>query len=134
MLENIKVKLYVTTICILMLVLSIFMTAFLFVICYLITNEMFILYVFPFFFFFQLIGIIVLNKLFSKQRDLIINNHEIIQNGITIINKNEILSIKRINFLKTEIIFLKNGLESKIIITVTKQKEQEIKNLLGIYE
>ena len=77
---------------------------------------------------------IYLLKRISKERDFIINKEIVIQNNNIICNRNDIVSITRKNFIKTEIKYLKDNEEKSIFITVSKNKLKEIKTILSIYE
>ena len=77
---------------------------------------------------------IFLMKRFSIQRDYFVTENEIIQNNIVICKRKDIISIKRINLLKTEIRYLFNGAELAIFANVSKKKIEETKRLLGIFD
>jgi hypothetical protein len=83
---------------------------------------------------FQILMGIFLYYRMSKQRDYLIIENEIIQNSVSLINRKDIISIKRINLLKVEIKCLKDNQEKSIFITVSNKKLNDIKTLLAIYE
>lgn len=82
----------------------------------------------------QLPTIIFLYRRLSKTRDYFVTENEIIQNNIVICKRKDIISIKRINFLKTEIRYLFNGAELVIFANASKKKIGEVKQLLAIYD
>lgn len=83
---------------------------------------------------FQILMGIFLYYRMSKQRDYLVIENEIIQNSVSLINRKDIISIKRINLLKVEIKCLKDNQEKSIFITVSNKKLNDIKTLLAIYE
>lgn len=82
----------------------------------------------------QIPTIIFLYSRVSKTRDYFVTENEIIQNNIVICKRKDIISIKRINLLKTEIRYLSNGAELAIFANVSKKKIEETKRLLGIFD
>ena len=82
----------------------------------------------------QIPTIIFLYSRVSKTRDYFVTENEIIQNNIVICKRKDIISIKRINFLKTEIKYLSNGAELVIFANASKKKIGEVKQLLAIYD
>ena len=82
----------------------------------------------------QIPTIIFLYSRLSKTRDYFITENEVIQNNIVICKRKDIISIKRINFLKTEIKYLSNGAELVIFANASKKKIGEVKQLLAIYD
>ena len=82
----------------------------------------------------QIPTIIFLYSRVSKTRDYFVTENEIIQNNIVICKRNDIISIKRINLLKTEIRYLFNGAELVVFVHASKKKIEEAKRLLGIFD
>lgn len=82
----------------------------------------------------QIPTIIFLYSRVSKRRDYFVTENEIIQNNIVICKRKDIISIKRINLLKTEIRYLFNGAELAIFANMSKKKIEETKRLLGIFD
>ena len=82
----------------------------------------------------QIPTIIFLYSRLSKTRDYFVTENEIIQNNIVICKRKDIISIKRINFLKTEIRYLFNGAELVVFVHASKKKIEETKRLLGIFD
>ena len=106
------------------------------VLCHFVTeiDDNIILYTFLIMGTLQIPTAIFLMKRFSIQRDYFVTENEVIQNNIVICKRKDIISIKRINLLKTEIRYLFNGAELAIFANVSKKKIEETKRLLGIFD
>ena len=81
---------------------------------------------------FQIPTSIYLIKRVSKQKDFIVNGNEIINQDIVVCTRKDIISIKKINLVKTEIKYLKNNEEKVIYVTVSNKKLNDIKTMLAI--
>lgn len=81
---------------------------------------------------FQISTLIYLIKRVSKQKDFIVNGNEIINQDIVVCTRKDIISIKKINLVKTEIKYLKNNEEKVIYVTVSNKKLNDIKTMLAI--
>ena len=81
---------------------------------------------------FQIPTSIYLIKRVSKQKDLIIDGNQILQNNEVIFTRSDIISIKKINLIKTEIKYIKDSEEKVIYVTIGNKKLNEIKTLLSI--
>lgn len=75
---------------------------------------------------------IFLIRRISKQRDLIIECNQVIQNNEVIFTRKDIVSINKINIIKTEIKYIKDSEEKVIYVTISNKKLHEIKTLLAI--
>lgn len=81
---------------------------------------------------FQIPTSIYLIKRVSKQKDLIIDGNQILQNNEVIFTRSDIISIKKVNLIKTEIKYIKDSEEKVIYVTIGNKKLNEIKTLLSI--
>ena len=81
---------------------------------------------------FQIPTSIYLIKRVSKQRDFIVDGNQILQYNEVIFTRKDIISIKKINLIKTEIKFLKNNEEKVIYVTISNKKLNDIKSMLAI--
>ena len=81
---------------------------------------------------FQIPASIYLIKRVSKQKDFIVDGNEIINQDIVVCTRKEIISIKKINLIKSEIKYLKDNEEKVIYVTVSNKKLNDIKTLLSI--
>lgn len=81
---------------------------------------------------FQIPTSIYLIKRVSKQKDFIVNCNEIINQDIVVCTRKDIISIKKINPIKTEIKYLKDNEEKVIYVTVSNKKLNDIKSMLAI--
>ena len=81
---------------------------------------------------FQIPTSIYLIKRVSKQKDFVVNGNEIINQDIVVCTRKDIISIKKINLVKTEIKYLKNNEEKVIYVTVSNKKLNDIKSTLAI--
>ena len=81
---------------------------------------------------FQIPTSIYLIKRVSKQKDFIVNGNEIINQDIVVCTRKDIISIKKINLIKTEIKYLKDNEEKVIYVTVSNKKLNDIKSMLAI--
>lgn len=81
---------------------------------------------------FQIPTSIYLIKRVSKQKDFIVNGNEIINQDIVVCTRKDIISIKKINLVKTEIKYLKDNEEKVIYVTVSNKKLNDIKSMLAI--
>jgi hypothetical protein len=81
---------------------------------------------------FQIPTSIYLIKRVSKQKDLIIDGNQILQNNEVIFSRNDIIYIKKINLIKTEIKYNKDNEEKVIFVTIGNKKLNEVKILLSI--
>lgn len=69
-----------------------------------------------------------------KKNNIIITENEIIQNNVVLCYKSDIISITKVNILKTDIKYRSNNEEKIISITITNKKLSDIKTLLSIYD
>lgn len=81
---------------------------------------------------FQIPTSIYLIKRVSKQKDFIVNGNEIINQDIVVCTRKDIISIKKINLIKSEIKYLKDNEEKVIFVTVSNKKLNDIKSMLAI--
>ena len=81
---------------------------------------------------FQIPTSIYLIKRVSKQKDFIVNGNEIINQDIVVCTRKDIISIKKINIIKTEIKYIKDNEEKVIYVTVSNKKLNDIKSMLAI--
>ena len=81
---------------------------------------------------FQIPTSIYLVKRVSKQKDFIVNGNEITNQDIVVCIRKDIISIKKINLIKTEIKYLKDNEEKVIYVTVSNKKLNDIKSMLAI--
>lgn len=134
--SKIKLTSYINFILYITLILSPILTIAMGVLCHFVTeiDDNIILYTFLIMGTLQIPTAIFLMKRFSIQRDYFVTENEIIQNNIVICKRKDIISIKRINLLKTEIRYLFNGAELAIFANVSKKKIEETKRLLGIFD
>ena len=134
--SKIKLTSYVNFILYIALILSPILTIAMGVLCHFISevDDNIILYAFLIMGLLQIPTAIFLMKRFSIQRDYFVTENEVIQNNIVICKRKDIISIKRINFLKTEIKYLSNGAELVIFANASKKKIGEVKQLLAIYD
>ena len=134
--SKIKLTSYINFILYIALILSPILTIAMGVLCHFVTeiDDNIILYTFLIMGTLQIPTAIFLMKRFSIQRDYFVTENEIIQNNIVICKRKDIISIKRINLLKTEIRYLFNGAELAIFANVSKKKIEETKRLLGIFD
>ena len=133
---KIKLTSYINFVLYITLILSPILTIAMGVLCHFISeaDDNIILYAFLIMGLLQIPTAIFLSKRFSIQRDYFVTENEVIQNNIVICNRKDIISIKRINFLKTEIKYLSNGAELVIFANASKKKIGEVKQLLAIYD
>ena len=68
----------------------------------------------------------------SKLRDYFVEGNELINQGEVICTRKDIISIKKINLIKTEIKYIKDSEEKVIYVTIGNKKLNEIKTLLSI--
>ena len=134
--SKIKLTSYINFILYITLILSPILTIAMGVLCHFVAeiDDNIILYTFLIMGTLQIPTAIFLMKRFSIQRDYFVTENEIIQNNIVICKRKDIISIKRINLLKTEIRYLFNGAELAIFANVSKKKIEETKRLLGIFD
>ena len=134
--SKIKLTSYVNFILYIALILSPILTIAMGVLCHFVaeSDDNIILYTFLIMGTLQIPTAIFLMKRFSIQRDYFVTENEVIQNNIVICKRKDIISIKRINLLKTEIRYLFNGAELAIFANVSKKKIEETKRLLGIFD
>ena len=134
--SKIKLTSYINFILYITLILSPILTIAMGVLCHFVTeiDDNIILYTFLIMGTLQIPTAIFLMKRFSIQRDYFVTENEVIQNNIVICKRKDIISIKRINLLKTEIRYLFNGAELAIFANVSKKKIEETKRLLGIFD
>ena len=134
--SKIKLTSYVNFILYIALILSPILTIAMGVLCHFISevDDNIILYAFLIMWLLQIPTAIFLSKRFSIQRDYFVTENEVIQNNIVICKRKDIISIKRINLLKTEIRYLSNGAELVIFANASKKKIGEVKQLLAIYD
>ena len=135
-LKEIKVTNYSNAILMIIISFSILLEYFLiFVLSKLIEEEkMFVLFFIFLMSIFQILTGIFLYYRMSRQRDYLILENEIIENSVSIVDRKEIISIKRINLLKVEIKCIKDQQERSLFIFASNKKINDIKALLGIYE
>ena len=133
-LKEIKVTNYSNAILMIIISFSILLEYFLiFVLSKLIEEEkMFVLFFIFLMSIFQILTGIYYRM--SRQRDYLILENEIIENSVSIVDRKEIISIKRINLLKVEIKCIKDQQERSLFIFASNKKINDIKALLGIYE
>lgn len=81
---------------------------------------------------FQIPTSIYLIKRVSKQKDFIVNGNELINQDIVVCTRKDIISIKKINIIKTEIKYIKDNEEKVIYVTVSNKKLNDIKSMLAI--
>ena len=81
---------------------------------------------------FQIPTSIYLIKRVSKQKDFIVDGNEIINQDIVVCTRKEIISIKKINLIKSEIKYIKDNEEKVIYVTVSNKKLNDIKSMLAI--
>lgn len=134
--SKIKLTSYINFILYITLILSPILTIAMGVLCHFIAEivDNIILYTFLIMGTLQIPTAIFLMKRFSIQRDYFVTENEIIQNNIVICKRKDIISIKRINLLKTEIRYLFNGAELVVFVHASKKKIEEVKRLLAIYD
>ena len=134
--SKIKLTSYVNFILYITLILSPILTIAMGVLCHFVAeiDDNIILYTFLIMGTLQIPTAIFLMKRFSIQRDYFVTENEIIQNNIVICKRKDIISIKRINLLKTEIRYLFNGAELVVFVHTSKKKIEETKRLLGIFD
>ena len=134
--SKIKLTSYVNFILYIALILSPILTIAMGVLCRFVAeiDDNIILYTFLIMGTLQIPTAIFLMKRFSIQRDYFVTENEIIQNNIVICKRKDIISIKRINLLKTEIRYLFNGAELVVFVHASKKKIEEVKRLLTIYD
>lgn len=134
--SKIKLTSYINFILYITLILSPILTIAMGELCHFVAeiDDNIILYTFLIMGTLQIPTAIFLMKRFSIQRDCFVTENEIIQNNIVICKRKDIISIKRINLLKTEIRYLFNGAELAIFANVSKKKIEETKRLLGIFD
>ncbi len=134
--SKIKLTSYINFVLYIALILSPILTIAMGVLCHFISevDDNVILYAFLIMGLLQIPTAIFLMKRFSIQRDYFVTENEIIQNNIVICKRKDIISIKRINLLKTEIRYLFNGAELAIFANASKKKIGDVKQLLAIYD
>lgn len=77
---------------------------------------------------------IYLTKSTSKAKDLFLIDNNFMQNGTILFTRHDLISIKKINVIKTEIKYLKDSKENIIFVTISNKKLNQIKTLLSIDE
>ena len=76
-------------------------------------------------------SIYLINRV-SKQKDLIVDGNQILQNNEVILTRKDIISINKINVIKTEIKYIKDNEEKEIYVTISNKKLNDIKSMLAI--
>lgn len=134
--KEIKVTNYSNAILMIIISFSILLEYFLILVLSKLIEEekMFVLFFIFLMSIFQILTGIFLYYRMSRQRDYLILENEIIQNSVSIVDRKEIISIKRINLLKVEIKCIKDQQERSLLIFASNKKINDIKALLGIYE
>ena len=134
--KEIKVTNYSNAILMIMISFSILLEYFLILVLSKLIEEekMFVLFFIFLISIFQILTGIFLYYRMSRQRDYLILENEIIQNSVSIVDRKEIISIRRINLLKVEIKCIKDQQERSLFIVASNKRINDIKALLGIYE
>ena len=134
--KEIKVTNYSNAILMIMISFSILLEYFLILVLSKLIEEekMFVLFFIFLISIFQILTGIFLYYRMSRQRDYLIIENEIIQNSVSIVDRKEIISIRRINLLKVEIKCIKDQQERSLFIVASNKRINDIKALLGIYE
>jgi hypothetical protein len=135
-LKEIKVTNYSNAILMIIISFSILLEYFLILVLSKLIEEekMFVLFFIFLISIFQILTGVFLYYRMSRKRDYLIIENEIIQNSVSIVDRKEIISIKRINLLKVEIKCIKDQQERSLFIVASNKKINDIKALLGIYE
>lgn len=68
----------------------------------------------------------------SKQRDLFVDGNEIYQKNVVLFKRHDIISISKVNVIKTEIKYKKDGEENVIYVTLSNKELNIVKELLMI--
>ena len=134
--KEIKVTNYSNAILMIMISFSILLEYFLILVLSKLIEEekMFVLFFIFLMSIIQILTGIFLYYRMSRQRDYLILENEIIQNRVSIVDRKEIISIRRINLLKVEIKCIKDQQERSLFIVASNKRINDIKALLGIYE
>ena len=134
--KEIKVTNYSNAILMIMISFSILLEYFLILVLSKLIEEekMFVLFFIFLMSIIQILTGIFLYYRMSRQRDYLILENEIIQNSVSIVDRKEIISIRRINLLKVEIKCIKDQQERSLFIVASNKRINDIKALLGIYE
>ena len=135
--KQIKITFYPTLILIIALFCAVFMTLFLDFFCkyYIGGEEGNLIFIFEcVMFVIQVPTSIYLIKRIRKQNDLYVIENEIFQNNISLFDRRDIISIKKIGLFKVVIKYNKDNEEKVVYAAATNKKLKTIKEILCIYD